>query len=70
MSEPDTAAPMVLETTCPKCGRVMRLPLPPGLEAEDSKRLAGLVLCDLCMDNYPKQPKPEARTARLPYADD
>jgi hypothetical protein len=59
---------MVLETPCPKCGRVMQLPLPPGLDAEDSKRLAGLVLCDLCMDNYPKQP--EARTVRLPYADD
>ena len=58
---------MTLETPCPKCGRVMRLPLPPGLDAEDSKRLAGLVLCYLCMDNYPK---PEARAVRLPYADD
>jgi len=68
VSEP--AATVVLETPCPKCGRVMQLFLPPGLAAEDGRRLAGLVLCDLCMDNYPKQPRAEARAVRLPYADD
>ena len=53
-----------------KCGRVMQLALPPGLDAEDGARLAGLVLCDLCSDNYPKPPQPEARAVRLPYADE
>ena len=67
---PDTPAPMVLETPCPKCHRLMRLPLPPGLDAEDCRRLAGLVLCDLCMEGYgAQQAQPQARATRSPMAD-
>ena len=62
-------ATMVLETPCPKCHRLMRLPLPPGLDAEDGKRLAGLVLCDLCMEGHgAQQAQPQTRQGRMPYA--
>lgn len=67
MSDAHPAA-TVLETPCPKCGQLMRLPLPPGLDAVDGQRLAGLVLCDLCADFYSK-PHPQTRAVRSPMAD-
>ena len=46
--KPDNAAAVALETTCPRCGRPMSLPLPPDTDRADAERLARLVLCDAC----------------------
>ena len=43
--EPATVA---LESNCPRCGRVMLLPLPADIEPADAQRLARLIFCAQC----------------------
>jgi len=73
MSEPapDTPATIALESSCPRCGRPMLLPLPADANPSDAQRLALLVLCDACLSRHSCAPEqPEPAPVRWPYADD
>lgn len=60
-------APVMLESSCPRCGHAMLLPLPSDCDLADAQRLSRLIICDSCAG----QPKPEQEPpkARLPYKD-
>ena len=81
MSEPAQSSSVALPSSCPRCGRAMTLPLPADCDRADAERLARLILCSHCApepgqtwdltENLSREPEqPEARTVRLPYADD
>lgn len=73
MSEPapdTTPGTIALESSCPRCGRTMALPLPPDAGPADAQRLARLILCDSCTAGHycalePDEPPP----IRWPMAD-
>lgn len=49
-----------IESTCPRCGRAMLLPLPADCDPVDAQRLAKFVLCESCSPpvEEPKHPEP------------
>lgn len=76
---PVPPATVSLESSCPRCGRAMFLPLPPDCDRADAERLARLILCDRCTSGHycalePPEPPavrwPQQAQPRLPYADD
>lgn len=48
----------------------MTLHPPQDLDDEDLEKLAGLVVCDRCLNEVENPPQSEPRAVRLPYADD
>ena len=67
MNQPEV---VVLEADCPRCGAKMNLPLPADCDRATAMRLSKLVLCSNCMPDHHAPERPQARTARLPYADE
>jgi hypothetical protein len=66
----NTPAAVILEASCPRCGRAMQLPLPADIDKADAERLARLIICNRCapepgqgweltedLDSRPEQPQ-------------